>query len=328
MENIAIQPANVFQALKRIKSSIIRTPLIHSILLTEQAGVPIYLKLENLQNTGSFKFRGATNKLLSLSDREKALGVITVSSGNHGRAVAYTARRLGIKAVICLSEKTPKNKIEGIRRCSPEVMIQGSSYDEAELVAIRLGAERGLVFIDSFDDPQVIAGQGTIGFEIFEDLPEVENILAPVSGGGLASGVSLFAKYANPDVNMLGVSMERAPVMVTSLKLGHQVTLPEEPTLADGLKGGIGLENHYTFKICQQLLDDTLLVSEEEIASAMTFLFKEHRLVVEGSGAVGVAAVMSGKFKPRGKTVIILSGSNVDIPVLMEIVNRNGLTSL
>ena len=168
----------------------------------------------------------------------------------------------------------------------------------------------------------MIAGQGTIGFEIFEDLPDVEAILTPLSGGGLASGISLFARYANPVVRVLGVSMERGPVMIASLKAGHQVTLPEEPTLADGLKGGIGFENRYTFKICQQLLDDTLLVSEEEIANAMAFLLHEHHLVVEGSGAVGVATLLSDRFKPRDKTVVIVSGANVDIPVLMAIAGK------
>jgi threonine dehydratase len=322
MKDFPVNPADVFQARNRIQTSIIRTPLIPSMQLSDQAGVPVFLKLENMQQTGSFKFRGATNKLLCLSPDERSRGVITVSSGNHGRAVACTGQRLGIPAVICLSDKTPRNKIEGIRRYGPELVIQGGSYDEAELVALHIGRERRLVFIDSFDDPQVIAGQGTIAYEIFEDLPEVETILAPLSGGGLASGVALFGKYANPGLQVMGVSMERGPVMVASLKAGHQVTLPEEPTLADGLKGGIGLENRFTFNLCQQLLDGTLLVSEEEIATAMAFLLREHHLVVEGSGAVGVAALLAGRFKPRRKTVIIISGQNVDIPVLMDIAGR------
>ena len=322
MENFPVHLKDVFEARQRIQSSILRTPLIHSTFLSNHIGVPVYLKLENLQITGSFKFRGALNKIISLTDEEKARGLITVSSGNHGKAVAWAAHHLGIPATVCLSDKTPKNKIEGIRRFGVNTVIEGGSYDEAEEVALNRAKEHQLVFIDSFDDPLVIAGQGTIGLELFEELSDFENIFIPLSGGGLASGVSLFTKTSNPAVKIFGVQMERAPVMYTSLKAGRPLHLPEEATLADGLKGGIGMDNRFTFNYCKRYLDEILLVSEEEIARAMAILFRDHHLVIEGSGAVGVAALLSGRIKPAGKTVVILSGSNVEIPVLLEIMAR------
>jgi threonine dehydratase len=322
LDNLPVNLNDVYKAKKSIRDLIVRTPLIQSSSFSGDGGAELYLKLENLQQTGSFKFRGASNKIANLSADEKKRGLITVSSGNHGKAVAYSAYKLGIPATICLSDKTPENKVNGIKKLGGHVLIAGGSYDEAEEVALGIADEQGLVFIDSFDDPLVIAGQGTIGMEIFEDLPDFDNILIPVSGGGLASGIGLFVKTLNPKINVIGVQMERGPVMYESLKAGHPIHLPEEPTLADGLKGGIGKENHYTFDLCRRLLDEILLVTEDEIANAMAVLIREQHLVIEGSGSVGIAAVLSGRFKLKGRTVVVLSGSNVDIPILMGIMSK------
>jgi threonine dehydratase len=301
-----------------------RTPLIGSPELTEQTGASVYLKLENVQRTGAFKIRGAANKLQSLTEGERERGVITVSSGNHGRAVAYVARQLGVQAVVCMSTRVPPTKVAGIRRLGAEVVLRGESYDEAERAALRLQEERGLTMIPPFDDPHIIAGQGTIGLEILEDMPGVDTVVVPLSGGGLLSGIALVLKSADASICTVGVSMARAPVMYHSLRAGHPIEMEEEETVADALAGGIGLENRYTFRMIRQLVDETLLVTEEEIAHAMAFALYRHHVVVEGGGAVALAALLKGKVTGLGKcVVIVLSGGNVEIPLLLEIARRH-----
>lgn len=312
-------------ARERIAPLATRTPLISSRALSKVTGSSVYLKLENLQETGSFKVRGAANKMLSLRPDEKERGVITVSTGNHGRAVSYVAQKLDIKAIICIPEGVPTNKVEAIEGLGAEIMVCGKTYDEAEDQAPRLAEERGLTMVDPYDDPFVIAGQGTIGMEIVEDLPEVDTVLVPVGGGGLISGVGLALKAAHADARLIGVSMDRAPVMYHSLRAGSPIRMPEEDTIADALVGGIGVDNQYTFRLAQELVDDFVLVSDEEIAAAMVFAMKGHRLVVEGGGAVGIAALLHGKVKEVGRNiVVVVSGGNVDTPVLLEIVQRRG----
>jgi len=314
---------DVFSARQRIASIAKRTPLVRSSMLTKHLGVPVYLKLENLQETGAFKIRGASNRFGTLTTTEKEQGVITVSSGNHGRAVAHVAKRLGIPAVVCMSERVPMNKVEGIKRYGAEVVISGQDYDEAEEMASQLQAERGLTRIDPFDDRDVIAGQGTIGLELLEDLPGLETVLVPLSGGGLISGVALVLKTADPAIRVIGVSMDRGPVMAESLRVGRLVQMEEEPSLADALVGGIPLDNRYTFHMCQTYVDETVLVSEEEIARGVVFALEKHRLVVEGGGAVGIAALLSGKVsKLSGKVAVVVSGGNIDIPLLLQIANE------
>ncbi len=314
--------ADIFQARQRIAPLMARTPLIPSAVLGERAGVPVYLKLENIQPTGAFKLRGAANKILSLSEAERARGVLAVSSGNHGQAVAYVAARLGVRGVICLSEAVQANKVAGIRRWGAEVIIAGRSYDEAAEEAERLREANGMTFIHPFDDLAVIAGQGTVGLEVLEDLPDVGTLVVPLSGGGLIAGIALAAKSANPTIRLIGVSMERAPVMARSLQAGRILALPEEPTLADALMGGIGLDNRHTFRMCRQLVDEVVLVSEDEIAAAMALMLHKHHLVVEGGGAVGVAAVLNRRAAIEGPAAVIVSGGNVSIPLLMEIAAR------
>ena len=315
---------DIYLARQRIAPIARKTPLIESPWLTERAGASVYLKLEGLQETGSFKIRGAANRLLNLTADEKARGVITVSSGNHGRAVAYVARQLGVNAVVCLSERVPGGKVAAIERLGAEAVVYGKSYDEAEEHSFKLEEERGLTRIHPFDDPFVIAGQGTIGLELLEDLPGVDTVVVPLSGGGLISGIALALKSANPAIGVIGVSMDRAPVMVHSLRAGAPIEMEEEETIADALAGGIGLDNRYTFRMVQEYVDDTVLVSEGEIAHAMAFALEQHHLVVEGGGAVGVAALLHGRVREVGRNVaVVLSGSNVDLPLLLQVAQRH-----
>lgn len=311
---------DIYLARRRIAPLVRRTPLVPSPLLSELGGATVHLKLENLQETGSFKIRGASNNVLSLSDDQKARGVMTVSTGNHGRAVSYVARREGVRAVICIPEGTPSNKVEGIRALGGEVTVCGKTYDEAEDEAFRMEREKGLTMINAYDDPLTIAGQGTIGLELLEDLPEVHTVLVPVGGGGLISGIAVALKSASRTIRVVGVSMERAPVMYHSLQAGSPIRMEQEESLADALAGGIGLENRYSFGMVQELVDDFVLVSEEGIGEAMAFALERHHLVVEGAGAVGIAALLREKGKDLGQHVaVVVSGGNVDIPLLVKI---------
>jgi len=323
MSMTAITLRDVYLAKQRIAPIALRTPLISSPLLSEHAGVSVYLKLENLQKTGSFKIRGATNKILRLTEDEKARGVTAVSTGNHGRAVSYVARKLGLRAVICLSEGVPRNKVEALKRLGAEIIMRGKTYDDATEHAFQLQEDRGLTMIHPFDDPFIIAGQGTIGLELLEDLPEIDTAIVPLSGGGLISGIALALKSANPTIRVIGVTMDRAPVMHHSLLAGQPIDMDEEETLADALVGGLGPVNHYTFRMCQEYVDESLLVSDEEIAEAMVFCLDQHHFVVEGGGAVGVAALLHERVGELGKHVaVVLSGSNVDLPVLLRVARK------
>lgn len=315
---------DVYVARRRIVCAAQRTPLIASPRLTEHAGTSVFLKLENLQRTGSFKIRGAANKMLSLTDAEKARGVLTISSGNHGRAVAYLAQTLGIRAVICMSLRVPGNKVEAIERLGAEVVLHGDSYEAAEVQALHLLEQRGLTMIQPFDDPLVIAGQGTIALEILEDLPEVDTVIVPLGGGGLLSGIASAMKEANPAIRTIGVLMDRAPVMYHSLKAGQLIKMEEEATLADALAGNIDLDNRYTFRMIQKYVDDVVLVSEEAIAEAMAFALQTHRLVVEGGGAVGIAALWQHKVEHlAGSTAVVVSGANADLASLLGIMRKH-----
>lgn len=312
---------DIYRAKRNIRSVIRRTPTVFSPQITEHASSSVYLKLENLQETGSFKVRGAANKMLNLAPEEKARGVVTGSSGNHGKAVAFMANRLNVNAVICVSERSPDNKVDAISRYGADVVVHGESYDESVDHAKQLAKERGLTMIDSFDDPYVIAGQGTIGLELLEDLPEIDTAIVPLAGGGLLCGIALSLKTANPEIQVIGVSMERAPVMYYSLKAGKPVEMEEEETIAHALAGGLGENNRYTFRMTQEYVDDVVLVSEKAIAEAMVFALEQHHLVVEGAGAVGIAAVLQNKVDKLGSnTAVVVSGGNVDIPLLLKTV--------
>ncbi len=310
--------ADVYQAKQRISTTIQRTPLIKSSWLSEFTGREILLKLECRQTTGSFKLRGATNKILSLSENEKKRGVIAVSSGNHGRAVAYVAQKHDLPAVICVSETVPDNKVSAIQDLGAEVVVSGKTYDEATEDALEVQRVRGLTMIHPFDDPYVIAGQGTIGLEIMEQEPEIDTVIVPLSGGGLLGGIALTLKSIQPGIQTIGVSMDKGAAMIESLEAGKVVEIIEEPSLADALIGVLGAENHYTFKVNQKHVDSTILVSEKEIAMGMTYALEKEHLVVEGGGAVGIAALLADKIIDLGKkAVIVISGSNVSLSTLL-----------
>jgi threonine dehydratase len=320
MADIDLTMRDIYSARARIAPLVRKTPLVTSPELAELTGSEIALKLENLQETGSFKPRGAANKVLSLEPEARQRGVITVSSGNHGRALAYVAQRLGLRAVVCLYEKVPANKRDATRKLGAEVVVKGSTYEEANEEAYRRVEKEGLEMIHPYDDPVVIAGQGTIGLELLEQFPDLDTVVIPLSGGGLLGGIAFALKSADPKIHVVGVMMERGPAMVESLRAGRIVDIVEEPTLADALAGNLP-PNQYTFELVQKTVDEAVLVSEEEIAAAMAFALERHHLVVEGSGAVGIAALMSGKIQHLGKHVaVVISGANVDMPLLLHVV--------
>lgn len=304
---------DLLQARARLRGLIRHTPLVPSPSLSRHAGASVHLKLDCLQITGSFKLRGALNALLRLSAEERTRGVIGVSTGNYGRALAHAAHSMGLRAVICMSRLVPANKVESIRALGAEVRIVGDSQDEAELEVARLVREQGLIQLPPFDHADVVAGQGTTGLEILDDLPAVDTVLVPLSGGGLLAGIALAMKTANPDIRIIGVSMERGCAMHASLRAGRPVQVEELPTLADSLGGGIGLGNRYTFPMVQRLVDDTVLVSEDEIAAAIRHAYNEERVIVEGAGAVGIAALQSGRVQAGSVTAVVLSGQNIDM---------------
>lgn len=321
VECISLRDVQIAQ--ERILASSRKTPILGDAQLGEKYGATVTLKLENLQLTNSFKIRGAANKILSMSTQDKARGVITVSSGNHGRAVAYIAQQSNIVANICVPETVPKNKIDAIRNLGGNLIIEGKTYDEANLNAIDIQSRSGATFVPAFDDPMIIAGQGTIGLELIEQMPSLDTIVVPLSGGGLIAGIAFTLKSNQPTTRIIGVSMERGPAMIQSLKAGRVVEIQESPTLADALMGGLGDTNEYTLQMCQRYVDETVLVSEEEIAHAMYYAFKNHRVVVEGGGAVGLGAMLAGKIAARGKHIaIVVSGGNVDIPTFVKVIKE------
>ncbi|MDJ0931872.1 hydroxyectoine utilization dehydratase EutB [Breoghania sp.] len=310
----------ILEARRRIAGLVERTPCGSSAHLSERAGVPVHLKMEHRQTTGSFKLRGASNAIVCLSPEKRANGVVTASTGNHDRVVAYAAAREGIPATVCMSDLVPQNKVDEIRRLGAEIRIVGKSQDDAQEEVDRLVAEKGMAMVSPFDAREVIAGQGTLGFEIMEDVPEAACVVVPLSGGGLIAGVASAVKVVNPKARIVGISMERGPAMKASLDAGHPVQVEEEPSLADSLGGGIGLDNRFTFSICRALVDEVILLTEEEIASGIRHAYASEREVLEGAGAVGIAAFLSGKLTLSSPGVLVLSGRNIDMDAHREIV--------
>mgnify|MGYP002622005259 FL=1 len=317
---MTVDLAAIHEARARLAGRIEPTPTVLSPSLSAVTGVPVHLKLEHRQTTGSFKLRGATNAVAMLSDAEKRRGVVAVSTGNHGRALAHAARLEGMRATICMSRLVPANKIEEIERLGADIRIVGDSQDEAEDEVARLVAQAGMTVVPPFDHPGVIAGQGTLGLEIAEAVPDAATVLVPLSGGGLAAGVALAVKAARPAARVVGVSMARGAAMKASLDAGRPVQVREEPSLADSLGGGIGLDNRLTFALCRDLLDDVVLLSEAEIAAGIVHAYAEEREIVEGAAAVGIAALIAGRARPVGPTVAILSGRNIDMDLHRRVV--------
>ncbi len=313
-------PQDIYRARRAIAPWVRHTPLTPSPSLSRLGEGEVFLKLETVHDTGAFKIRGATNAIAQLDEKQQARGVVTVSTGNHGRAVAHAARRLGIRAVVCMSRLVPENKVRAIRELGAEVRIQGKSQDEAQEEADRLVSEDGLVLIPPFDHPDVVAGQGVIGLELLEDLPELDTVLVPLSGGGLLAGIAIALKAVNPAIRVIGISMERGPAMYHSIQAGRPVAVEEMESLADSLGGGIGLHNRYTFAPVRDLVDDIVLLDEAQIAAGMTHLYREEQIVGEGAAAVGVAALLHRKVEPGERTIVIVSGRNVDMDVFTRVV--------
>jgi threonine dehydratase len=320
LTNPAVTLSDIQAAREHIAGKIMRTPTVLSPSLSERLGVPVHLKLEHRQTTGSFKLRGASNAIASLSADERRRGVVAASTGNHGRALAHAARLEGLRAVICMSRLVPENKVSEIRRLGADIRIVGKSQDDAQEEVDRLVAEEGLTMVPPFDHAAVIAGQGTVGLEMLDDVPDAAMVVTPVSGGGLAAGVAAAVKGLKPSVKMIGVSMERGAAMKASLAAGKPVLVEELPTLADSLGGGIGLENRLTFSMIRDLLDGIVLVSEDEIAAGIVHAYAEEREIVEGAGAVGIAALLAGKIATEGPVVILMSGRNIDMALHRKIV--------
>lgn len=309
--------ADIERAAARIAGRVTHTPLVRSGMLSDRTGQSVHLKLETCQPIGAFKLRGAMNAILSLGIAERKRGLVTASTGNHGRAVAYAARELGVPAIICMSSLVPANKVEAIRTLGAEIRIVGTSQDDAQDEVERLVESRGLISIPPFDDADVVAGQGTIGLEIVEALPDLATVLVPLSGGGLAGGIAVAVKALKPKGRVIGIAMERGAAMHAAFAAGKPVAVHEEETLADSLGGGIGLANHVTFTLCRDLLDDIVLLTEHQIADGIRHAAREESMTVEGAGAVGIAAVLADKVELLGPTAIIISGGNID-PVLHQ----------
>ncbi len=301
-----------------------KTDLIYAPKIDPESNV--YLKTENLQNTGSFKLRGAYYKISQLSKEEKERGVIACSAGNHAQGVALAATKNNIPSIICLPDGAPISKVEATKEYGAKVCLVPGVYDDAYNKAIELRDKEGYTFIHPFDDEDVIAGQGTIGLEILDQLPDVDVVVVPVGGGGLISGVAYALKTLNPDIKVYGVQAQGAASMVTSLKEDEIVKLEEVGTIADGIK--VKEPGVNTFDICKKYVDDIVTVSDDEVASAILALIEQHKLITEGAGAVSVAAVMFNKVPVKGKNVVcLLSGGNIDVTILSKVIERGLLKS-
>jgi threonine dehydratase len=315
-------PDEISAAAARIAPLAWRTPVEAAPALCEPAA-SVWLKMEIWQRTGSFKMRGAANRMAQLTPAERAAGIVTASAGNHAQGVATCAVAMQIHAIIVVAEDASPAKVAALQRYDPawvELRQLGRDYDAAEAAAIALAPELGRVFVSPYDDPAVIAGQGTVARELLEDVPDLDLILVPVGGGGLAAGVALWAHHVNPQMQVIGVQSEASPSMHAAFAAGHQITVPIAPSLADGLAGNIAATS-ITVPLCLQHLARVALVTEEAIAEAMRYLAAEHHVIAEGSGAVGVAALRSGAVvpPPGSRIGIILSGRNVTLDLLRTV---------
>ena len=305
----------------------VNTPFSYAPHLSEASGCEVYLKKENLQNTGAFKLRGAYNKLSTLSEEQRACGVVAASAGNHAQGVAFSASKFNVKAVIVMPESTPLNKINGVRRYGAEVILKGSNYDEAYAYALEYGEKRKLTFVHPFEDEEVMAGQGTIALEILEKCQDLDAVLIPVGGGGLISGMGSAIKNLNPNIEVIGVSALGAPAFKNSFDLKKAVDSTSVRTIADGI--AVRDTSSVTLAIALECVDKIISVDDEEIASAILFLLERQKLVVEGAGSVGVAALLHNKLEYlKGKKVaVVLSGGNMDVTLLSVIIEKGLLKS-
>jgi len=318
-EKVTLQ--SIQQARERISKFIARTPCEFSVGLSEMTGARVYVKLDNLQATGSFKERGAANKLLQLTAAERKQGVVTPSAGNHGLGVAYQAKKLGARATIVMPKGAPLIKQSNVRRLGATVVLYGDSYADALAKAREIENEKKQVFIHGFDDPAVIEGQGTLGLEIVEAVPDLEAVIVPVGGGGLIAGVGTAVKALRPHARIIGVEPDRYASMVAALKVRKPVVIEATPTIADGL--AVDCVGATALRIAAEAIDEMVTVTEDEIAKAILVLLEVEKTVVEGAGAAPLAAMFTGKVDLRGKTVVLpLCGGNIDVNIMANIIER------
>ena len=317
----AVDVAAIETARLRLRDAIVETPCAYSQTLSELTQARCFVKLENLQMTGSFKERGAANLLLQLGADARRQGVIAASAGNHGLAIAFHAQRLGIPATIVMPEYAPLIKVTSARRYGAEVILHGGNYDDAYERARAIAAEGGRLFVHPFDDPRVIAGQGTLGLELLEQLPDVEAVLVPVGGGGLVGGVALAVKAKRPDVRVIGVQSAALPAMSRSLERGERVRVDPAPTIADGI--AVRQVGALTLDLARRWVDRVVTVDEEELANAVLLLLEIEKTVVEGAGAAPLAALLNRRLDLEGRRVaLVLSGGNIDVTMLSRIIER------
>ncbi|MDR3736984.1 MAG: threonine ammonia-lyase [Acidobacteriaceae bacterium] len=317
----SVSLSSIQAARARIGEDIYVSPCQMSHDLSKFAGLPLHLKLENLQRTGSFKERGALNKLLTLTDAERKRGVIAASAGNHAQGVAFHATSRGIRAQIVMPLATPQVKVAATRNFGAEVILHGASYDEACEEALRLRDENGATFIHPFDDPEVISGQGTIGLELLEQVPDIEAVVVPIGGGGLISGIACALKESNPKIHVVGVEPESLPSMLRAREAGKPVTIAPEATIADGI--AVRRAGDLTLPLVARYVDEIVTVDDEEIASAILLLLEQEKTLAEGAGAAALAAVVQAKTNLRNRrTVALVCGGNIDVTLLAKIIER------
>ena len=319
MKDVSLE--DVQAARGRIRDFIYCSPAQQSAALSQMTGQQVFLKLDNLQRTGAFKERGALNKILTLTEAEKQRGVIAASAGNHAQAVAFHATQRGIKARIVMPLMTPLVKVSSTAGYGAEVVLHGANYDEAYAEALRLAEVDGMTFLHPFDDPDVIAGQGTIGLELLEQVPNLEAVVVPIGGGGLISGVACAIKESTPKVRVVGVQTERLPSMLRATEAGKPVTIPAEATIADGI--AVRRAGEVTLSLVQRYVDEIVTVDEEEIAKAILVLLEREKTLAEGAGAVGLAALLQKKTSLNGqRTAVLVGGGNIDVSLLAKIIER------
>lgn len=310
------------EARERIRDHVVLTPCTPSEAFDDLVQARIFLKFENLQRTGSFKDRGSLNRILSLTEEERSRGVVTASAGNHAQALAYHAGRFDLLATVVMPEGTPLIKVSNARRYGGNVLLKGERFDDAVREAWSMVEAEGYTMIHAFDDHDVICGQGSVGLEIVEQVPDVDTLLVPIGGGGLISGTAIAAKTLKPDIRVIGVEASAAPSARTSRDQGRIVEIQSSDTLADGI--AVKRVSELTFPIMEEWVDDIVVISEEEIASAILLLLEREKTVVEGAGAVALAALTSGKVQVSASEVVVpvLSGGNIDINMISRIIAR------
>jgi threonine dehydratase len=326
INNLSIRLADVQAARERLRGSIYYSPCPHSQMLSALTGQQVYLKLENLQMTGSFKERGALNRIATLTTEQRSRGVIAASAGNHAQGVAYHATKRGIRSIIVMPLATPLVKVTATRNFGAQVVLHGASYDEACEEATRICAAEGMTFIHPFDDPIVMAGQGTIGLELLEQVPELQAVVVPIGGGGLISGIACAIKEAciqasRPDIRVIGVQTSRLPSMAEAVRQHHPVTLDSATTIADGI--AVRRAGEITFPVVERYVDEIVTVDEDEIASAILVLLEREKTLAEGAGATALAALIQKKTTLKSEhTAVMVCGGNIDVTLLSRIIER------